>query len=119
MSKPETTNVSAGRRIEAEIGWCQETREYVGTLSYPPDGVNAWIIMHDECSPSLEAARAALREAIQLPFWSCRYCSDWVLAQAGDTFMRNGVCRVCEGTKFIANTALPDIDRLMEEINNS
>lgn len=113
-----TTDVSAGRQIEAEIGWCADDPGYIGTLSYPPDGENPWTIMHEEANPSLEAVRSGLRSAIRSQSWPCRYCSDWMLSQT-KMFLRNGVCEVCHGTKLIANTALPNIADLIEEVNNA
>jgi hypothetical protein len=99
------TDVSAGRKIETEVLWCPDNKQYVGVVSYPPDRENPWIIVHEEFGQSPEAIEAGMERVRGLPSWPCRYCTDWALMQAGDTFLRNGVCVVCGGTKNIRNPA--------------
>lgn len=96
MSKSDTTE----RPIEVEVGICDG--EYIGTISLPPDGANAWWILHEETGPSLLDVEARLAVARKLPSWPCRYCSDWMLKQTS-MFLRDGVCEACNGSKIFSN----------------
>ena len=92
----------ARRPIDIEVGWCAETQEYEGTISFPPDGVNGWIILHEEADRSLSVVEARLSAARLLPSWPCRYCSDWMLKHTS-MFQKDGVCEVCLGAKRMVN----------------